>query len=236
MRIAQFAPLCRKRTPEALRRNRTCGCLAGERTGRARTRGHVIRERGFANEWKTSLRMAESATFGTQGVDPNAACSLSLEALAKRAADFDIIHSHVDWLPLPLLSRLGVPFVTTAHGRLDLSGLPDVAREFSSASFVAISDNQPRQLPDAKWIATIQHGLPSCLFRPSYEPGSYLAFLGRLTAEKGPLDAIRIAQASEMPLRIAAKIPRAETAFCTPLSLRLRHGEKLSCLPGWNGS
>ena len=64
----------------------------------------------------------------------------------------------------------------------------------------------------------------------------YLAFLGRLTAEKGPLDAIRIAQACEMPLRIAAKISRAETAFCTPLSLRLRHGEKLSCLPGWNGS
>lgn len=157
--------------------------------------------------------MAESATFGTSRGDPNAACSLSLEALAKRAADFDIIHSHVDWLPLPLLSRLGVPFVTTAHGRLDLPGVSDVAREFSSASFVAISDNQRRQLPDAKWIATIQHGLPSRLFRPSYEPGSYLAFLGRLTAENGPLDAIRIAQVSEMPLRIAAKIPRAETGY-----------------------
>ncbi|MDR6306492.1 hypothetical protein GGQ85_004225 [Nitrobacter vulgaris] len=74
-----------------------------------------------------------------------------------------------------LSERLGVPFVTTVHGRLDLPGLPDVAREFSSASFVAISDTQRQQLPDAKWIATIQHGLPSCLFRPSYEPGSYLA-------------------------------------------------------------
>jgi len=51
------------------------------------------------------------------------------------------------------------------------------------------------------------------LFQPSYSPGSYLAFLGRLTAEKGPEDAIRIARAAQMPLRIAAKIPRAETAY-----------------------
>jgi glycosyltransferase involved in cell wall biosynthesis len=106
-----------------------------------------------------------------------------------------------------------VPFLTTAHGRLDLPGLPDVVREFGEAGFVSISDSQRRQLPEAKWIATIHHGLPSSLFRASYDQGSYLAFLGRLTAEKGPEDAIRIAEAVGMPLRIAAKIPRAETAY-----------------------
>src|SRR5207248_5101017 len=84
---------------------------------------------------------------------------------------------------------------------------------FPNAAFVSISDNQRRPLPDANWIATIQHGLPNDLFRPSYERGSYLAFLGRLTADKGPEDAIRIARAARMPLRIAAKIPRAETAY-----------------------
>jgi glycosyltransferase involved in cell wall biosynthesis len=68
-------------------------------------------------------------------------------------------------------------------------------------------------LLEANWRGTIQHGLPIDLFRPSYEPGSYLAFLGRLTAEKGPEDAIRIARAAGMPLKIAAKIPRAETAY-----------------------
>ena len=97
--------------------------------------------------------------------------------------------------------------------RLDLPGLPDVVREFCKAGFVSISDNQRRHLPEAKWIATIYHGLPSSLFRASYGQGSYLAFLGRLTAEKGPEDAIRIAEAVGMPLRIAAKIPRAETAY-----------------------
>ena len=83
------------------------------------------------------------------------------------------------------------------HGRLDLPGLPDVVREFSEAPFVSISDHQRLPLPDANWLGTIQHGLPVDLFRPSYDQGSYLAFLGRLTAEKGPEDAIRIARAAE---------------------------------------
>ena len=85
--------------------------------------------------------------------------------------------------------------------------------EFPDAGLISISDHQRRPLPEANWLGTIQHGLPVNLFRPSYEQGSYLAFLGRLTAEKGPEDAIRIARAAGKPLRIAAKIPRAETAY-----------------------
>ena len=73
-------------------------------SGDSRTKGKLH------SVWPRALRL------GRKGTDPSAACSLSLEAIAKRAADFDVIHSHVDWLPLPLLSRLGVPFLTTAHG------------------------------------------------------------------------------------------------------------------------
>jgi len=136
-----------------------------------------------------------------------------LEAVAKRAAEFDVIHSHIDWLALPLLGRTGVPFLTTMHGRLDLPGLQDVVREFSKAPFVSISEYQGLPLPNANWLGTIQHGLPVDLFRPSSDQGTYLAFLGRLTVEKGPEDAIRIARTAGLPLRIAAKIPRAETAY-----------------------
>ncbi|MBR0724103.1 glycosyltransferase family 4 protein [Bradyrhizobium manausense] len=157
--------------------------------------------------WPRALRL------GRRGADPNAACAMLMEAIAEHAAGFDLIHSHVDWLPLPVLSRTGIPYLTTMHGRLDLPGLPDVIGAFPKAPFVSISDNQRRPLPDANWIATIQHGLPKDLLRPSHEPGSYLAFLGRLTADKGPEDAMRIASAARMPLRIAAKIPRAETAY-----------------------
>ena len=195
MRIAQLAPLAESVPPKLYGgTERVVAWLVDElvelghevtlfASGDSRTKGRLH------SVWPRALRL------GRKGVDPSAACSLSLESIAKRAADFDVIHSHVDWLPLPLLSRLGVPFLTTTHGRLDLPGLPDVIREFSGAPFVSISDNQRRQLPEAKWVSTIHHGLPRGLFRPSYDQGSYLAFLGRLTVEKGPQDAIRIAEA-----------------------------------------
>ncbi|MCK1497834.1 glycosyltransferase family 4 protein [Bradyrhizobium sp. 188] len=213
MRIAQLAPLAESVPPKLYGgTERVIAWLVDElvesghdvtlfASGDSKTKGklHAV--------WPRALRL------GRKGADPNAACALLIEAIAERARDFDVIHSHVDWLPLPVLSRTGVPFLTTMHGRLDLPGLPQVIGAFAEAPFVSISADQRRPLPEANWIATIQHGLPKDMFRPSYEPGSYLAFLGRLTAEKGPEDAIRIARAAGMPLRIAAKIPRAETAY-----------------------
>jgi glycosyltransferase involved in cell wall biosynthesis len=102
------------------------------------------------------------------------------EAVAQRAAEFDVIHAHIDWLHVPVLTRLGVPFLTTLHGRLDLPGVPEVIRQFPSACFVSISDRQRTPLKTANWCGTVHHGPPASLFRPSYEQGSYLAFLGRL--------------------------------------------------------
>jgi len=96
---------------------------------------------------------------------------------------------------------------------MDLPGFSDVVRRFPDAPFVSISDNQRLSLSEAHWLGTVYHGLPADLFRPSFEPGSYLAFLGRLTAEKGPEAAIRIARAANMPLRIAAKVPRGERGY-----------------------
>ncbi len=213
MRIAQLAPLAESVPPKLYGgTERVVAWLVDElvelghdvtlfASGDSKTRGqlHPV--------WPKALRL------GRKGVDPNSACAVMLEMIAKRAYEFDVIHSHIDWLPLPLLGRLGVPFLTTVHGRLDLPGLPDVVRTFSAAGFVSISDHQRLPLPEANWLGTIQHGLPVDLLRPSYEPGSYLAFLGRLTVEKGPEDAIRIAAATGKSLRIAAKIPRAETAY-----------------------
>jgi glycosyltransferase involved in cell wall biosynthesis len=151
--------------------------------------------------------------LGRPRSDPMAAQAALLEAISRRATDFDVIHAHIDWLHLPLLSRLGVPFLTTTHGRLDLPGLPDVIRGFRDAPFVSISDHQRIPLGGANWCGTVYHGLPENMFRPNIEPGSYLAFLGRLTAEKGPESAIRIARAAGMPLHIAAKVPRGERGY-----------------------
>lgn len=213
MRIAQLAPLAESVPPKLYGgTERVVAWLVDElvdlghdvtlfASGDSRTKGKL------QAVWPRALRL------GRKGVDPNAACALLLEAIAKRATDFDVIHAHIDWLHLPLLGRLSVPFLTTMHGRLDLPGLSEVLQAFPQAGLVSISNHQRLPLPKACWIDTIQHGLPSELFQPSYEEGSYLAFLGRLTAEKGPEDAIRIGRAANKPLRIAAKIPRGETVY-----------------------
>src|SRR5206468_10729353 len=81
------------------------------------------------------------------------------------------------------------------------------------APFVAISETPLLPLSWVYWLGAVYPGLPADLFRPSFATGSSLAFLGRLTAEKGPEAAIRSARAAKMPLRIAAKLPRGDRNY-----------------------
>jgi glycosyltransferase involved in cell wall biosynthesis len=145
--------------------------------------------------------------------DPSAACAALLADVAEQASQFDVIHSHIEWIHLPLLQSFDVPFLTTLHVRLDVAGLDQMLSRFEKAPFVSISKDQRRPLPNVRWLGTVYHGLPEDSFQPSYERGSYLAFLGRLAPEKGPDVAIRIAQRANMPLRIAAKLPRGHSRY-----------------------
>ena len=161
----------------------------------------------LAAVWPRALRLSRPRT------DPAAAQAVLLQAIGERAHEFDVIHSHLDWMHLPLLQSQHAPFITTLHGRLDLPNFPLVASRFPNAPFVSISNNQRAPLPGLRWLGTVHHGMPENLLRPSFEPEGYLAFLGRITPEKGPDKAIRIARAAGYPLRIAAKIPRGENQF-----------------------
>jgi glycosyltransferase involved in cell wall biosynthesis len=213
MRIAQLAPLAESVPPKLYGgTERVIAWLIEElvelghevtlfASGDSKSRAKLV------PAWPRALRLGRSRS------DPAAAQAALLEAVARQATEFDVIHAHIDWLPLPLLTRLGVPFLTTCHGRLDLPGLPDVIRQFPQAPFVSISDNQRMPLAEANWLGTVYHGLPVQSLKPSYAPGGYLAFLGRLTREKGPEAAIRIARSAGMPLRIAAKLPRGERGY-----------------------
>jgi hypothetical protein len=108
-------------------------------------------------------------------------------------------------VPLPLLRRLRTPFLTTLHGRLDLPDLPLTAQRFPDAPFVSISRSQRAALPGINWLATIQHELPPDLLKLCDRTEGYLAFLGRISPEKGPDIAIHVAHAPGLPLRIAAR-------------------------------
>src|SRR5262249_21795166 len=122
------------------------------------------------------------------------------------------VHVHIDWLHLSLFRRLNVPFLTTMHGRLDQPGLGPLFRLFPDCPAVSISNAQRKPVPHASWAATVADGLPPELLR-ARPGGSYLAFLGRLSPEKAPDTAIRIAAAAGSELRIAAKIDRVDRAY-----------------------
>jgi glycosyltransferase involved in cell wall biosynthesis len=136
-----------------------------------------------------------------------------LETVARRADEFDVIHSHVDYLGYPLLRRAGVPFLTTLHGRLDLPVLQHIYHTFDDVPVVTISDAQRGPVPHANYLATIQHGIPERLLLPRFGAGGYLAFLGRISPEKAPDAAIRIAQQAGMPIRIAAKVDQVDRDY-----------------------
>jgi glycosyltransferase involved in cell wall biosynthesis len=147
------------------------------------------------------------------GVDRLAPHIAMLEAVAREAHRFDVIHYHIDYLHYPLSRRLGVPHVTTLHGRLDLPELRRVYDEFRDVPVVSISDAQRGPLPQANWLATVYHGLPFGLSTDRDGAGDYLAFLGRISPEKRVDRAIEIAKRVGMKLRIAAKVDAADAEY-----------------------
>ncbi|QFU16882.1 glycosyltransferase family 4 protein [Microvirga thermotolerans] len=139
---------------------------------------------------------------------------MMLEQVRQRAHEFDVIHFHIDLLHFPLIREFADRTVTTTHGRLDLVDLAPFYRMFPDIPLVSISDDQRKPIADANWVGTVHHGLPKNLlpFRAA-ATGGYLAFLGRISPEKRPDRAIRIAAEAGMPLRIAAKIDKADQAY-----------------------
>ncbi len=120
--------------------------------------------------------------------------------------EFDIIHSHVEVPGFLFARHCPTPVVTTLHGRLDFAGIPELIEEFDDIPLVAISDSQKRWAERANWVATIHHGLPLAEMPFGSRPGEYLAFVGRVTPEKGIQDVIELARRVDMPLRVAAKV------------------------------
>jgi glycosyltransferase involved in cell wall biosynthesis len=145
-------------------------------------------------------------------VDKLAPHIVMLELVCREAHRFDVIHFHVDYLHFPLSRRLGVPHVTTLHGRLDLPELPRVYETFPDTPVVSISDAQRRPLPQANWQATVYHGLPHQPYWNS-RPGEYLAFLGRISPEKRADRAVEIAKRLGMKLRVAAKVDAVDADY-----------------------
>ena len=157
--------------------------------------------------WPRALRLDGSVR------DPNALHMMMVEHVYRRAQEFDLLHFHLDYYPFSVMSRQPTPFLTTLHGRLDLPEHQPVFSTFSSIPLVSISNSQRRPVPNANWIGTVHHGLPESLLAPEPATPSYLAFLGRISPEKGVDRAIRIAERCGLPLKIAAKVDAADRDY-----------------------
>jgi glycosyltransferase involved in cell wall biosynthesis len=157
--------------------------------------------------WPRALRLDPTVR------DALAPHMLLLETVRQRAHEFDVLHFHLDYMPFPLFTQLDTPFVTTLHGRLDLPEHQPVFTAFSSIPVVSISNAQRRPVPQAGWVRTIYHGVPEDLLRPLPVTPSYLAFLGRIAPEKGVDQAIKIAGRAGLPIKIAAKIDKADVEY-----------------------
>lgn len=145
--------------------------------------------------------------------EPNADHVYLAERVFQQSAEFEVVHSHIDYLAFPLLRRMRTPRVTTLHGRLDISNLRKLYREFSDEPVVSISNSQRLPLAWANWQRTVYHGLPETLYRFNGQAGKYLAFLGRVSPEKRVDDAIEISRRAGLPLKIAAKVDIADRDY-----------------------
>jgi glycosyltransferase involved in cell wall biosynthesis len=146
-------------------------------------------------------------------IDPIVHHVLMVKNVFERADEFDLIHFHIDYLQFPGSRLQRVPSLTTLHGRLDIPDIVPLYREFSEVPLVSISDSQRKPLPWVNWVGTVQHGIPASEFQPRFSNGKYLAFLGRVAPEKGLDRAIEIALRAQMPLKIAAKIDKANREY-----------------------
>ncbi len=146
-------------------------------------------------------------------VDPTADHVFLAEQVFNDSGSFDVIHSHIDYIPYPLYRRMRTPHVTTLHGRLDIPNLVNLYREFSDIPVVSISNYQRLPLSWANWVDTVYHGLPENLYQYHEKSGEYLAFLGRISPEKRADYAIEIARRAGLTLKIAAKVDKVDREY-----------------------
>lgn len=213
LRIAQLAPLYESVPPKLYGGTERIVAYLAEELAR---RGHEVTLFASGDSTaKVPLRPCSPTSLRLSGLD-DLGPTFHLPMLSEvygHANRFDIIHSHIDYWSFPFARMVSVPTVSTIHGRLDIPVLAPIYRHYSDLPVVSISDEQRGPLPGLNWVATIHHGLPNNLLRFSPGPGAYLAFLGRISPEKRPDLAIEVARRAGMPLKIAAKIDRADREY-----------------------
>jgi glycosyltransferase involved in cell wall biosynthesis len=140
-------------------------------------------------------------------VDPKVVEYLHISEAFEHAADFDLIHSHYDFMALTYSRLVKTPVLTTIHGFSSPKIMP-VYRKYRDGYFVSISNSD--RAPGLNYLATVYNGIDLSLYPFQESPGEELIFLGRIHPDKGAHLAIAVARLSGMPLIIAGIIQDKE--------------------------
>ncbi len=215
MKIAQIAPLAESCPPQLYGgTERIVSYLTEELV----EQGHHVTL--FASgDSRTQAELVPCSDLGLrlnpQVQDPIPHHVMMLEHVRQRAHEFDVLHFHIHVLQFPIIHQFADKTVTTLHGRLDMADLLPFYSAFPNVPVSSISFNQRAPLPgNVNWAGNAYHGLPTDLLQFSPKPaGGYLAFLGRISPEKRPDRAIEIAARTGIPLKIAAKVDKADQEY-----------------------
>ena len=153
-----------------------------------RARLHAVVDRGYEED---------------RAIDPKVAEYLHISEAFEHAAEFDLIHSHYDFMALAYTRLVKTPVLTTIHGFSSPRIMP-VYEKYRDGYFVSISNSD--RAPGLNYLATVYNGIDLSLY-PLQEPGGdHLVFLGRIHPDKGVHLAIEVARLSGLPLLIAGII------------------------------
>lgn len=185
-------------------------------TGDSVTSANLVPVRDVAERWTRSFEKN------------NAPYARMIELVRRRAAEFDVLHFHIDFHPFSVFTRQPTPFLTTLHGRLDQDWVEGVYGLFPEVKLVSVSDSQRRPAPGLGWAGTVLHGMPIDTLQPvASNEAPYFAFLGRISPEKGIVDAIRIASACGVKLKVAAKIGEEDALYHAEVVAPLLEGDNV---------
>ncbi len=216
MRIAQIAPLWEKVPPPAYGGTELVVSLLTDELVR---RGHEVTL--FATGDSQTLAKLESGSpqplraLGVSDQEAEIYHTLQLNKVFERASEFDLIHSHVDSAAFPYAKFVKTPTLHTVH-KIVLPSEEPLWRDAHQQNFISISNSQRRKDLGLNYVATVYNGIDSNIFPFYSQPDKtpYLAFLGRMSPEKGPHLAIEIAKRSGCHLKMAGKIePRYREFF-----------------------
>jgi glycosyltransferase involved in cell wall biosynthesis len=213
MRIAQIAPLSEAVPPKLYGgTERVVSWLTEELVAK----GHEV-TLFAAGGSQTSAHLVPCSPRGLRlaGIRDHLASHLvMLNEVYERVNEFDVVHFHIDLIQYVLFKDLAHKCVTTLHGRLDLPDFAPIYRSFPNMPLISISRSQRAPMPpNVFWLDNVPHGLPASVCPYNAGGGDYLAFLGRITRDKRPDRAIEIAKRAGVPLKMAAKIDKADEDY-----------------------